>query len=123
MCHNLGISSVEDLSLNFTNNLLITWSPPSFYSDDIPQESITTYHVNVNQDGFVILDINTTNTFYQISSIITKYCRIYIVSVKAVIEQYSSLVTIDQNEENEGSKIMLIDLFNVLILHIIRLYY
>ena len=123
MCHNLGITPVEDLSFNFTNNLLITWSPPSFYSDDIPQGNITTYHVNVNQDGFVILDVNTTNTFYQIPSIFTEYCHIYIVSVKAIIEQYSSLVTIAQNEENEGSKIMLINLFNVLILHIIRLYY
>ena len=121
MCHNLGISSVEDLSFNFTNNLFITWSHPSFYSYDI--ESITTYHVNVNQDGFVILDINTTNQFYQLPGILTKHCHIYIVSVKAIVEQYSSLVTIAQNEENEGSKIMLINLFNVLILHIIRLYY
>ena len=47
MCHNLGISSVNNLDLNFINNLSITWSPPSFYSDDIPQESITTYYVIV----------------------------------------------------------------------------
>ena len=43
-----GISLVNHLNLNFTKNPSLTWSPPSFYSDDIPQGSITTYHIIVN---------------------------------------------------------------------------
>ena len=74
MCHNLGISSVNNLDLTFNNNPSITWSPPSFYSDDIPQESITTYHVIVkSKDGSIIADDNTTNTFisYLVTSLLT----------------------------------------------------
>ena len=51
--------------MDFTKNVSITWSPPSFYSDDIPQDSITIYHVYVqSQDGSIIVDDNTTDTFY-----------------------------------------------------------
>ena len=72
MCHNLSISSVEDLNLDFANNPFITWSPPLFYSHDIPYWSITTYPVIVkSQNGYIIVDVITTDTFYQLPSNLT----------------------------------------------------
>ena len=91
--------------MNFTNNPIITWSPPSFYSNDIPQGITTTYHVIVlSQDGSVILDINTTNTFYQLPSNLADNCNSYNVSVIAFIQQYSSPAT-NIIKQNTGSKI------------------
>ena len=108
MCHNLGISSINNLEINFTNNPFITWSPPSFYSIDIPYGSITTYHVIVkSKNGSIIVDGNTTDTFYQLPSDLTVNCNSYNVSVTAFIEQYSSSAT-DATKENIGSKIILI---------------
>ena len=107
----VGISSVNNLELNFTNNPSITWSPPSFYSDDIPQGSITAYHVIIyNQDGSIIMNVNTTDTFYQLPSNFT-VCDVYSInaSVTAFIEQYSSLDT-KFTEPNTGSKIILLSL-------------
>ena len=117
MYHNLGISSVNNLDLNFINNPSITWSPPSFYSDDIPQGSITTYHVYVkSKDGSVIVDVNITDTFYQLPSNFIEYCHSYIVSVRAIIEQYSSFVA-TTIEQNIGSKIILIIYYYKILLH------
>ena len=94
--------------MDFINNPSLIWSPPSFYSDDIPRWSTTTYHVYVkNNDGSVIADVNTTDTFYQLPSNLTEYCHIYIASVTAFIEQYSSLVT-TITEQYTGSKIIAI---------------
>ena len=82
------------------------WSPPSFFSDDIPQDSITTYHVYVkSKDGSIIVDDNTTDTFYQLPSNLI-VCDIYTASVTAFIEQYSSLVT-TTTEQYTGSKIII----------------
>ena len=82
------------------------WYPPSFYSDDIPQDSITTYHVYVkNKDGSIIAYDNTTDTFYQLPSNLT-VCDIYTASVTAFIEQYSSLIT-TITEQYTGSKIII----------------
>ena len=103
----IGISFVNQFNLDFNNNPSLFWSPPSFYSDDIPQGSITTYHVIVeNQDGFVIADDNTTDTFYQLTSNL-KVCDFYNASVKAFIEQYNSPPS-NATKENTGSKIILI---------------
>ena len=78
--------------MDFINNPSLIWSPPSFYSKDIPRWSTTTYRVYVkNNDGSVIADVNTTDAFYQLPSNITEYCDIYTASVTAFIEQYSSL--------------------------------
>ena len=102
----LGISSVEDLLILMLNNLSITWSPPSFHSNDIPQESITTYHVIVkNKDGSVITDVNTTDTFYNngFSNNFT-VCDIYTVIVTAFIEQYKS-IDVSSTREYSGSKL------------------
>ena len=103
----IGISPISHLDLRLiNNNSSLTWSPPSFYSDDIPQGSITTYHVCVkSQDGSVI-DVNTTDTFYQLTSNLT-ICGIYTASITAFVEQYSSLVTVT-TEQYTGSKIILI---------------
>ena len=93
--------------MDFTKNVSLTWSPPSFYSNDIPQGTITTYHVYVkSKDGSVLIDDNTTDTFYQLPSNIT-ICDIYTASVTAFIEQYSSLVT-STTEQYTGSKIITI---------------
>ena len=121
MCHNLGITSVNNLDIYFNNSLSITWSPPSFYSDDIPQGSITTYHVIVkNKDGIVLVNINTTDTFYQLPSNLTVDCNSYNVIVTAFTEQYSSSAT-NATKENTGSKIILI-IYNIKYYYIIRLY-
>ena len=89
------------------NSISITWSPPSFYSDDIPQGSITTYHVYVkSQEDSIIVDDNTTDTFYQLPSNLT-VCDIYTASITAFVKQYNSLV-IATTEQHTGSKIILI---------------
>ena len=77
---------VEHLDSDFIYKSSITWSPPSFYSNDIPQGSITIYHVYVqNQDGPVIVDVNTADTFYQLPSNLT-VCDSYDVSVQAFVK-------------------------------------
>ena len=88
------------------SNLSITWSPPSFYSDDIPQWSITTYHVIVqNKDGSMLVNTNTTYTFYNngYSNNFT-VCNIYTVIVTAFIEQYTS-IGVSSTIEYSGSKL------------------
>ena len=106
-------------SLN-TSSDWVTWSAPSFYSDDIPQGSITTYNVCVkSQDGSVIVNINTTDTFYQLPNDLT-ICNFYTASITAFIEQYSSFVK-NATKENTGSKIIL--LFSLINYYIFRSYY
>ena len=91
--------------MNFTTNISLIWSPPSFFSDDIPQDSITTYHIYVkSENNSVIVHDNTTDTFYHLPSNIT-VCGIYTANVTAFIEQYSSLVT-TITEQYTGSKII-----------------
>ena len=88
------------------NSPSITWSPPSFYSDDIPQWSITTYHVIVqNKDGSMLINTNTTDTFYNngFSNNFT-ICGIYTVIVTAFIEQYTS-IGVSSTREYSGSEL------------------
>ena len=102
----LGISSVEGLVILIVNSLSITWSPPSFYSNDIPQGTITTYHVIVKgQDGFILVNTTTTDTFYNngISNNFT-ICDIYTVIVTAFTEQYTS-IDVSSIREYSGSKL------------------
>ena len=119
----LGVSSVEELTIFMSDdNLSITWSPPSFYSIDIPQGIIATYHVIVkNKDGFVIVNINTTDTFYNngFSNNLT-VCDIYTVIVTAFTEQYKS---IDVSSTREYSRSMLTNIIpNTTIALYYRLY-
>ena len=60
----------------------------------------------MSKNNFVIVDDNTTGTFYQLPSNLT-VCDIYTASVKAFIEQYRSLVT-TITKQYTGSKIQLI---------------
>ena len=85
----------------------MTWSPPSFYSDDIPQGSITTYHVIVqNKNGIVLTNINTTDTFYNIEfSNNFTICDINTVIVTAFTEQYTS-IGVSSTREYSGSKLI-----------------
>ena len=102
----IGVSLIENLEFSFFNKpSSLTWSSPFFYSEDIPQGSITTYHVIVkNKDGSIIVDDNTTDTFYEVPNKLT-VCDIYTASVRAIIEQYSSPTT-TTTEQNIGSKII-----------------
>ena len=116
MCHNLGISSVNSLDLDYTNNPSLTWCPPSFYSDNISKWSITIYHIYVeSKDGSIIVDANTTNTFYQLPSNLTVDCNSYNVSVIAFTEQYSSLATTISKQNTESKIILIIYYYNILL--------
>ena len=115
----IGISSVEQLDFHLNNNPSLTWFPPSFYSNDIPQESITTYHVYVqNQDVSVIVDDNTTDTFYEMPNKFT-VCDIYTASVTAFIEQYISN-DVSSTKEYSGSRLH--NILNIVIVLYYRLY-
>ena len=83
----IGISSVDHLDLNFANIAFLIWSPSSFYSDDVPQGSITTYHVYIkSKDGFVIADTNTTDTFYHLYIIVSSLLTvILIISISRIL--------------------------------------
>ena len=107
-------------SLNTSLDWLI-WSPPSFYSRDIPQWSITTYHVYIkSQNSSVITDVNTTDTYYRLPSNLT-LCDVYnvIASVTAFIKQYSSLVTKSTKQNTRRKIILLFFLKNYLVYQII----
>ena len=86
------------------NSLSITWSPPSFYSDDIPKGSITTYVIVQNKDGTMLVNTNTRDTFYNGFSNNFTICGIYIVIVTAFIKQYTSIV-VSSTREYLGSKL------------------
>ena len=116
-----GVSPVK--KLNFASSASSTswliWSSPSFYSNDIPKQSIPTYHVVVkSKDGLILINTNTTDTFYKMPNTFSD-CGYYVASVTAFIEQYSSVVSTTTKESTE-SKIILISL---VLLLIIRLYY
>ena len=116
MCHNLGISPVNNLDLDFTNNLSLTWFPPSFYSYEITQWSITIYNVYFkSKDGSILVDVNTTNTFYQLPSNLSIDCNSYNVSVIAFIVQYSSLATTISKQSTESKIILIIYYYNILL--------
>ena len=86
-------------------NLFLTWSPPSFYSNDIPQGIVATYHVIVKKkNGIVLVNTNTTDTFYNGLSNNFTICGIYTVIVTAFIEQYRS-IDVSSTKEYSGSKL------------------
>ena len=106
MIYQIGISPVEDLiiSSSLNNFLNISWSPPSFYSNDIPQGSIPTYHIQLVGDN--ILTTTTTDTFYEFVNV--SLCNTFNVSVTASVSNY---ISNSVNETNSnGSKLLLNDM-------------
>ena len=98
----VGLSPVEDLQLKFTSNnsLNITWSPPVYYSNDIPVDSTVSYNVLLtNKTGDIINDTTTTNTFIEVGNITD--CDTFNVSVTALRGQY---VSSNNTEGKNGSK-------------------
>ena len=104
MIYQIGISPVEDLNISSSlNNFLnISWSSPSFYSNDIPQGSDTTYHIQLVGDN--ILTATTTDTFYEFVNV--SLCNTFNVSVTASVSNYTSNNKINKN----GSKLLLYDM-------------
>ena len=88
MIYQIGISPVEDLNISSSlNNFLnISWSPSSFYSNDIPQGSIPTYHIQLV--GNHTLTATTTDTFYEFVNV--SLCNTFNVSVTASVDNYIS---------------------------------
>ena len=99
----LGVSPVEDLQYNFTtnNSLLIRWSPPVYYSNDVPFDSSASYQVLVTdeEDGDIILDTNTPNRNITVPNVTE--CDTFNIRVTALVAQYTSN---NNTERNNGSK-------------------
>ena len=96
----IGISPVEDLLFNFSlnNSLIITWSPPVYFSNDIPIGSPVSYEVKIimsQEENTIIININNVEV-YNITQ-----CDTFNVSVSAHKGQYTSN---NETKENYGSK-------------------
>ena len=77
--------------------LKVCWFHPSFYSNDILQGTITTYHIQLAGDDTVFND-TTTNTCYEFVNV--SLCDTSSVSVTASAGQYiSSAVVISIDSE------------------------
>ena len=101
ICIHTGVSSAKDITFNDASNssLKITWSPPDYFSNDIPPGSSISYDVLVtDDDGDVIVDTPTTNTFIEVVNITT--CDTFSINVTAILAQYTS----NNNAEGNGSK-------------------
>ncbi|XP_019856815.1 PREDICTED: uncharacterized protein LOC109585260 isoform X2 [Amphimedon queenslandica] len=88
-----GVSLVQNLKYNFAtnNSLLITWTRPVYFSDDVPAGSPITYHVLVTdeEDEDIILDTITPNTIVTVPNITE--CDTFNISVTALVGQYKSV--------------------------------
>ena len=84
--------------------MYIFWSPPSFYSNDIPRETDTTYHIQLVGDN--TLTATTTDTFYEFINV--SLCNTFNVSVTTSVDDY---ISNSVNETNENlSKLLLYDM-------------
>ena len=80
--------------------MLITWSPPVYFSKDIPFGSTVSYNVLVtDDDGDVIMDKSTDNPFIKVDNITE--CDTFNASVTAQVLQYSSINSTDRNNGSE----------------------
>ena len=102
----IGISPVAKLQLFLNGSLLsLIWFPPSFYSNDIPQGSITTYYVYIeNQHGQLLYKDITNDTSYELYNLTV--CDIYTATVIAHSGGYSSSNVTIQEEYNGGKLII-----------------
>ena len=103
----VGVSPVEDLQFHFTSNnlLCITWSPPVYFSNDIPIGSIFGYNILVTDENAndeeqpIIVDTTIRDTFFEVDSITN--CDTFNIDVTAVLAQHTSN---NNTERNTGSK-------------------
>uniref|UniRef100_A0A1X7TZK5 Fibronectin type-III domain-containing protein n=1 Tax=Amphimedon queenslandica TaxID=400682 RepID=A0A1X7TZK5_AMPQE len=89
-----GISPVEIFTFNFTSNAsLISWSPPVYYSNDVPAGSPVSYQVLVTdeEDGDIILNTTTINTNITVPNVTE--CDAFNISVTALVGRFSSTNT------------------------------
>ena len=97
MYHQLKI-----FNYNFPTNtsLLITWSSPVYYSNDVPVGLDPSYQVFVTDgDGDIILNTNTPSTNIAVPNITE--CDTFNISVTAILAQYTSYTN---TVSNNGSK-------------------
>ena len=98
----IGISPIECIQW-FTETQTLSWSRPSFYSQDLIEYSQSDTNYNVLVDGISI--INTTDTSVDlISSLVNVSCTNFTISITASLEKYVS----EEKEEvidNTGSKL------------------
>ncbi|XP_019851265.1 PREDICTED: uncharacterized protein LOC109581525 isoform X2 [Amphimedon queenslandica] len=94
-----GISSVRDLFINFSSNnsLIITWSPPAYFSNDIPIDFSVSYKIHVTV-GDEENTIKTNTNLVEVHNI--TQCDTFSVSVTAHVSQYTS---INETKENYGN--------------------
>ena len=97
-----GISSVEDLNLNFTlnNSLLISWSPPAYHSSDVTIEFYTYEVVVTDQEGTVITNSTLNDTSIEITNITE--CDTFTASVLALLAAYGYTSLVSTTEGTNG---------------------
>ena len=86
------------ISSSLNNFLYISWSPPSFYSNDIPREADTTYHIQLVGDN-TLTATTTSDTFYEFVNV--SLCNIFNVSVTASVGNYTS-DSVNETNSNES---------------------
>ena len=93
------------MNLNFTSNasLLITWSPPAYYSNDVTIEFYT-YEVAVTYAKAFSLDVVVNTTTLELANI--TMCDTFNVSVTAFLGKYRSIASKSHN----GSECILVAL-------------
>uniref|UniRef100_A0A1X7TLU1 Fibronectin type-III domain-containing protein n=1 Tax=Amphimedon queenslandica TaxID=400682 RepID=A0A1X7TLU1_AMPQE len=92
-----GVSSVENIQYIFASaaqqasdySLQVTWSPPVYYSNDIPGGSPVSYQVLVaDEDGEILLDTNTNHTNITVANVTD--CDTFNITVTALVDQYNA---------------------------------
>ena len=112
----IGVSRVEDIQYTFPTNtsLLITWSPPAYYSNDVPVGSPLSYQVLVrlvteyDEEDTIILNKITSTTSIGVNDVTE--CDTFNISVTAKLAQYTSN---NNTERNNGSKYMVNEMIYV----------
>ena len=92
----LGVSTVEDIQWSVALQTL-SWLPPTFYSDDIPQGEDPVYNVLVN--GISVTNTSDTSVWLNISSCTVEFN----VSIVTSIDEYQSTAT-EYSVDNVGGK-------------------